>query len=77
MMPEVNGFDVVSALQENAETAHIPILVVTAKRITAEDRLKLNGYVLSVMEKAEFDRDRFGAEVRRAMTRRPRVAHRG
>jgi PAS domain S-box-containing protein len=74
MMPEISGFDVVSVLQENPETAAIPILVVTAKTITPEDRNKLNGYVMAIMEKATFDRDRFIAEVRRAMAGRYTVA---
>jgi PAS domain S-box-containing protein len=70
MMPDVNGFDVVEALKEQPDTGRIPILVVTAKRITAEDRAKLNGFVSTIMEKGEFDRDRFTAEVRRAMSGR-------
>jgi CheY-like chemotaxis protein len=70
MMPEVNGFDVVAALLETPATARIPVLVVTAKLITAEDRERLNGYVMAIMEKANFDRDRFIAEVRRAMAGR-------
>ena len=74
MMPEVNGFDVVAALHEHPGTARIPILVVTAKRITAGDRVKLNGYVTTIMEKANFDRERFIAEVRRAMSGRQVVA---
>jgi PAS domain S-box-containing protein len=74
MMPEVNGFDVVEALKEHPDTAGIPILVVTAKRITAEDRAKLSGYVTTIMDKAAFDRDRFTAEVRRAMSGRQVVA---
>ena len=74
MMPDVNGFDVVEALHQQPDTARIPILVVTAKEITAEDRAKLNGYVTTIMEKAEFDRDRFAAEVRRAMSGRTVVA---
>ena len=74
MMPEVNGFDVVVALNEHAETARIPILVVTAKQITAEDRAKLSGHVTTIMEKAAFDQDRFTAEVRRAMFGRRLVA---
>jgi CheY-like chemotaxis protein len=41
LMPEVNGFDVVAALNGEADTARIPILVVTAKTVTAEDREKL------------------------------------
>ena len=74
MMPEVNGFDVVAALHEDPQTASIPILVVTAKHITAEDRDRLNGYVMTIMEKANFDRDRFIGEVRRAMAGRHSIA---
>jgi len=74
MMPEVSGFDVVSALNEDPATAGIPILVVTAKQITAEDRERLNGYVMAIMEKADFDRDRFVGEIRRAMAGRRVVA---
>jgi len=71
MMPEVNGFDVVEALHEQRNTASIPIVVVTAMAISAEDRAKLNGSVTAIMEKAKVDRDRFRAEVRRAMSGRP------
>jgi PAS domain S-box-containing protein len=71
MMPEVTGFDVVQALSEDPNTACIPILVVTAKEITTEDRAKLNRYVTTIIEKTEFDPDRFAAEIRRAMSGRP------
>ena len=74
MMPEVNGFDVVEALSARADTARIPILVVTAKQITADDRDRLNGYVTAIMEKSEFTKGRFAAEVRRAMSGRQVVA---
>jgi PAS domain S-box-containing protein len=74
MMPEVNGFDVVEALHEHPDTTRIPILVVTAKEISAADRTKLNGFVMTIMEKAEFNRERFTAEIRRAMSGRLLVA---
>jgi CheY-like chemotaxis protein len=74
MMPEVNGFDVVEALQQQSATARIPIVVVTAKRITAEDRAKLNGSVSAIVEKSGFDPEAFAAEIRRAMSGRPVVA---
>ena len=70
MMPEVNGFAVVEALKEHPETARIPILVVTAKRITAEDRAKLKDYVAAILETAALDRDQIRAEIRRAMSGR-------
>ncbi len=74
MMPEVNGFDVVEALRAFPDTAGIPILVVTAKLITAEDHVKLSRNVMTIMEKADFDTDRFTAEVRRAMSVRRAAA---
>ncbi|MDB4964591.1 MAG: hybrid sensor histidine kinase/response regulator [Myxococcales bacterium] len=74
MMPEVNGFDVVDALNQSHDTARIPILVVTGKQVTAEDRAKLTGYVTAIMEKAGCDTDRFVTEVRRAISCRRRAA---
>ena len=70
MMPDVNGFDVVDALQDNEDTAHIPVLVVTAKRITDEDRARLDGYVTTILEKTGLNGMRFTSEVRRAMSGR-------
>jgi CheY-like chemotaxis protein len=69
MMPEFSGFDVVEALQSRPDTAAIPVLVLTAKVVTPEDRRRLNGYILHIMEKAGFQRDRFLGEVRRALSR--------
>jgi CheY-like chemotaxis protein len=74
MMTGVDGFDVVSALHDHPDTARIPILVVTAKHISAEDRARLNGSVTAIIKKAEFDRDHFAAEVRRVMSGRKLVA---
>jgi CheY-like chemotaxis protein len=70
MMPDLDGFDVVAALREHPDTAQIPILVVTGKQITAEDREKLGQHVSAIMEKTELDPERFAAEVRRAMSGR-------
>jgi CheY-like chemotaxis protein/two-component sensor histidine kinase len=74
MMPEVDGFDVVKALQSEAATAHIPILVVTAKQVTAVDRAALNGNAgkaIQIVAKAGFNSVAFMTEVRRAMRAAP------
>ena len=68
-MPEVNGFEVAEALKGSAATAHIPIIVVTARELTPADRAELNGHVLEIVGKAEFNHGRFIGEVERAMTR--------
>ena len=70
MMPDVNGFEVVEALNEHPETASIPVVVVTASEISGDDRERLSGSVSAIMGKAGFDGQRFSAEVRRAMTGR-------
>jgi len=67
MMPEVSGFDVVEALKGRADTAAIPILALTAKRLTSADRAKLNGLVARVMEKTEFKPETFISEVYHAL----------
>ncbi len=70
MMPEVSGFDVVEALKGHPDTARIPILIVTAKQITAEDRAALNGQVTKIVEKSNFNQAQFLSEVRRALASR-------
>lgn len=72
MMPEMSGFEVVERLKEDPATAATPILIVTAKTLTAKDRETLNGQVLRIMEKAEFNHGRFIGEVRRALRGRLR-----
>ena len=67
MMPEVNGFEVVEALHQDPGTAGIPIIVVTARQLSDDDRQALNGHVNSVLEKSSFAHGRFLSEVRRAM----------
>jgi PAS domain S-box-containing protein len=70
MMPDVNGFDVVEALQRNVETARIPVLVVTAKDVTELDRAALNqdpNRRIHIVEKSGFNRQTFMVEVHRAL----------
>jgi signal transduction histidine kinase/DNA-binding response OmpR family regulator len=67
MMPEVSGFDVVEVLKDSPETATIPIVVVTAKTLTEQDKATLNGLVAVVLQKASFNHGRFLNEVRRAI----------
>jgi signal transduction histidine kinase len=67
LMSDSSGFDVVEALQSRQDTADVPILIVTSKAITKADRKRLNGYVLTVMEKERFAPEHFLAEVERAL----------
>jgi len=70
MTPTLEGLHVAKALNEQPATANIPILIVTAKQITVEERAKLSGHVSAILQKANFDRERFAVEVRRALAGR-------
>jgi adenylate cyclase len=54
MMPEMDGFAVVSALQKEARWQDIPVIVITARDLDAKDRERLNSGVRSVLVKGMF-----------------------
>jgi CheY-like chemotaxis protein len=64
MMPEVDGFSVLNALKENPNTAPIPVIVVTAKELTQEEKRSLHGQIHALMQKGEFLSDELLEEVR-------------
>jgi len=68
MMPEISGFDVMNTLKENPETANIPIIIITAKVLTVEERHQLNGHVTRIIEKSNFNNGCFINEVRRGLS---------
>jgi CheY-like chemotaxis protein len=59
MMPDVDGFEVVSKLREDPAGAQIPILIYTAKNVTSEDRERLQGNIQTIIQKGDFGKDRF------------------
>ena len=67
MMPGMSGFEVVEILKGDSRTAVIPVLILTAKQILPEERELLNGHVLKIVEKSDFNHGRFISEVRRAL----------
>jgi CheY-like chemotaxis protein len=52
-MPEVDGFEVIAALKENDRTAALPIVVCTGHDLTTEQKAKLNGHILGIVEKGQ------------------------
>ncbi len=68
MMPEMDGFAVVSQLQSDPALQMIPVIVVTAKDITQDDRDRLNGYVQRIIQKTPVGRDEILNEVRSLVT---------
>jgi signal transduction histidine kinase/CheY-like chemotaxis protein/putative methionine-R-sulfoxide reductase with GAF domain len=64
MMPEMDGFAFVTEFRRHEPWRAIPIVVITAKDLTREDRERLNGYVEKILQKGAYGRDQLLAEVR-------------
>jgi len=64
MMPVMDGFEFVMEMHKLESSTDIPIVVVTAKDITEEDRRRLNGDVVGLIEKGGLDRESLLAQLR-------------
>ena len=64
MMPELDGFEFVAEFRKHEGWRAIPIVVVTAKDLSGEERLQLNGHVERILQKGAYSRDTLLREVR-------------
>ena len=70
MMPEMDGFEVLDELHGRKEWKDLPVLVVTAKELTSEDRARLNGHVDRVLQKGSYQKDELIEQVARMVAAR-------
>ena len=75
MMPEMDGFAVVAALQKEAGWQDIPVIVITARDLDAKDRARLNSGVQSVLVKERFRPADLVERIRRLVQRKPAVSN--
>jgi CheY-like chemotaxis protein len=69
MMPEMDGFEFVTEFRRHESWRTIPIVVITAKDLSGEDRERLNGYVQKILQKGTHGRQDLLAEVRELVAR--------
>jgi signal transduction histidine kinase/CheY-like chemotaxis protein len=55
MMPEMDGLEFLEQLRRNPVAAAIPVIVITAKELTPQDRQRLHGRVSEVIAKGTFN----------------------
>ena len=68
MMPEMDGFQFLDEIRKREDWRSIPIIVVTAKELTAQDRQQLNGSVEKILQKGAYSREELIREVRDLVT---------
>ncbi len=64
MMPVMNGLQFVEALRRNPDHVGVPMIVITGKEITEEERAILNGDVMEILKKGEHSSSELLTEVR-------------
>ena len=55
MMPKMDGFELLDELRERRDWQEIPVVVITAKDLTDEDRDRLNGGIERIIQKSDRD----------------------
>src|SRR5947209_8261677 len=73
MMPEMDGFAVVAALQKEANWRDIPVIVITSLDLDAKDRERLNAGVQFVLVKERFRPADLVERIRRLVQKKPEV----
>jgi len=67
LMPNLDGFGVLEQLAQNPALAGLPVIVLTAKTLSSDERALLQRRVLAIIEKRGLDRATLLQEVRRAL----------
>ena len=75
MMPVMDGFEFMEVLRQKPECAHLPVVVITAKDLTEEDRGRLQGRVASIFKKGSIDRNRLLADISRLVAASAAATH--
>lgn len=72
MMPEMDGFEFAAQVARTPEWSRVPVVVLTAKDLTAEERGRLNGYIEKVVQKGALSQEQLVSELRRMIAQRCR-----
>jgi len=63
MMPDVDGFTVINTMKSDDDLAHIPIVVVSAKELTVQEKQFLDNNIDMLLQKGSFIDDAFVEQI--------------
>jgi CheY-like chemotaxis protein len=68
LMPEMDGFEFLDEVRQRPAWRIVPVIVLTAKDLTEEDRRRLSGRATRIIQKAGQSREQLVAELRHAIS---------
>jgi signal transduction histidine kinase/CheY-like chemotaxis protein len=74
MMPQVDGFDLLARIREREDLRKIPVVVITAKDLTEDERERVTENVRQVLQKGKYSRDELLTYVRDLVAEQTRNA---
>jgi CheY-like chemotaxis protein len=79
MMPKMDGFEFLDELRSRSDWQDIPVVVITAKDLTDQDRDRLNGGVERIIQKSDRDEmlRQLSRELAKCVKRQTRGGHEG
>ena len=69
MMPEMDGFELLDRVRMEPKTGNLPVIIVTAKDLTIEDRKRLEGSVSSILAKSDTTSKALLEEIKEILTK--------
>lgn len=74
ILPNLNGFDFISAIQARAEWRELPVIVITAMDLSETDQAELKGRVAAIVQKGVHLRQELLDQIRRVVLSRKRLS---
>ncbi|MCF8105317.1 MAG: response regulator [Desulfohalobiaceae bacterium] len=66
-MPEVDGFEVIGRLKKEEPGKHIPIIIVSGKKMTQEEIEWLNSRIEYIIQKEQFNKENLLRDIKKAL----------
>ena len=68
IMPKMDGFEFLTMIKANEELNEIPIVVITSKSLSSEEKKFLTNRVVTILQKGEYTIDEFRDIIDHAMS---------
>lgn len=73
LMPELDGFGVLEAMQNDRSLSTVPVIVLTGQTLTSDEMQRLNGGVTAVLSKGVYSLDEIVVRLAETLDRTPRL----